>query len=119
MYYMNGQNIGSCHLMLQNVKLYTLVVFRMLVTTVHINETQLESLENIRDLGIQVDSKLKFHAHTNTFTKKAYHIWVLSVNLLSIQILMLLLDYIQLLYTPLLNMIQFYGDLLTYLTIEN
>jgi len=35
MYYLNGQNIGSCHLMLQNVKLYTLVVLCMcmLVTT--------------------------------------------------------------------------------------
>jgi len=31
MYYLNGQNIGSDHLVLQNVKLYTMVVLRMLV----------------------------------------------------------------------------------------
>ena len=37
------------------------------------NETQLELLENIWDLGIgiQVDSRLKFHAHKNTVTKKS------------------------------------------------
>jgi len=37
-----------------------------------LNETQLKLLENIWDLGVQVDSKLKFHAHTNIVTKKAY-----------------------------------------------
>ena len=36
--------------------------------------TQLEIVEDIRDLGIQVDSKLKFHTHTNIVTKKAYHV---------------------------------------------
>ena len=34
--------------------------------------TQLEIVEDIRDLGIQVDSKLKFHTHTDIITKKAY-----------------------------------------------
>jgi len=33
-YHLNGQNIGSCHLMLQNVKLYTLVVPRILITII-------------------------------------------------------------------------------------
>ena len=36
--------------------------------------TQLELLENIRDLGIQVDAKLKFHTHTDIVVKKAYHV---------------------------------------------
>jgi len=80
-----------------------------------LNEIQLELLGNIQDLDIQVDSKLKFHAHTNTVTKKAYVFWALSVNLLNVNILMLLLDYIQLLYAPSLNIITFYGDLLKYL----
>jgi len=84
-----------------------------------LNETQLELIENIRDLGIQVNSKLKFLACTNTVTKKAYHVLGLSVNLLSVKILMLLLDYIQLLYAPSLNIIIFYGDPLTYLIIKN
>jgi len=33
---------------------------------------QLEIVEDIRDLGIQVDSKVKFHTHTDIVTKKAY-----------------------------------------------
>jgi len=37
--------------------------------------------------------------------------WALSVNLLSVKTLMLLLDFIQLLYAPSLNIIIFYGDL--------
>jgi len=36
------------------------------VRNYYLNETQLELLKNIQDLGIQVDSKLKFHTHTNT-----------------------------------------------------
>jgi len=36
-----------------------------------LNETQLELLENIWDLGVQVDSRLKFHTHTNTVAKKS------------------------------------------------
>ena len=36
--------------------------------------TQLEIVEDIRDLGIQVDSKLKFHTHTDIVTKKAYRV---------------------------------------------
>jgi len=83
-------------------KLYTLVVLRMLVSTVW-----MELLENTRDLGIQIDSKLKFHAHTNTVTKKLTVFWALSVNLLSVKIPMLLLDYIQLLYASSLNIIMF------------
>ena len=43
------------------VKLYTLVVGNYCL-----KETQLELLENIWDLGIQIDSNLKFHVHTNT-----------------------------------------------------
>ena len=35
---------------------------------------QLELLDNIRDLGIQIDSKLKFHIHTDMVVKKAYRI---------------------------------------------
>ena len=31
-------------------------------------------LEDIPDLGIQVDSKLKFHTHTDIVTKKAYRV---------------------------------------------
>jgi len=34
----------------------------------------LELLENIRDLGIKVDSKLKFRVHTDIVTKKAFRI---------------------------------------------
>ena len=35
---------------------------------------QLELLDNFRDLGIQIDSKLKFHIHTDTVVKKAYRV---------------------------------------------
>ena len=35
---------------------------------------RLELLDNIRDLGIQIDSKLKFHIHTDMVAKKAYRI---------------------------------------------
>ena len=35
--------------------------------------TQLEIVEDIRDLGIQVHSKLKFHTHTD-IAMKAYHV---------------------------------------------
>ena len=35
---------------------------------------QLEILDNFRDLDIQIDSKLKFHIHTNTVVRKAYHV---------------------------------------------
>ena len=35
---------------------------------------QLELLDNFRDLGIQIDPKLKFHIHTNTVVKKAYRV---------------------------------------------
>ena len=35
---------------------------------------QLEKLDNFRDLGIQIDSKLKFHIHTNTVVRKAYRV---------------------------------------------
>ena len=34
--------------------------------------TQLELLDTIRDLGIQIDSKLKFHTHTDAVVKKPY-----------------------------------------------
>ena len=33
---------------------------------------QLELLDNFCDLGTQIDSKLKFHIHTDTVVKKAY-----------------------------------------------
>jgi len=36
--------------------------------------TQLDILEDIHDLGIQIDSKLKFHAHNDIITKKAYRV---------------------------------------------
>ena len=35
---------------------------------------QLENLDNFRDLGIKIDSKLKFHIHTNTVVRKAYRV---------------------------------------------
>ena len=35
---------------------------------------QLELLDNIRDLGIQIDSKLKFQIHTDMVVRKAYRI---------------------------------------------
>jgi len=70
-------------------------------------------------LGIQVDSKLKFHAHTILLaTLKSLLCFALSVNLLSVKILMLLLDYTQLLCASSLNIIMYYGDLLTYLIID-
>jgi len=34
--------------------------------------TQLELLDTIRDHGIQIDSKLKFHTHTDKVVKKAH-----------------------------------------------
>jgi len=37
-----------------------------------LSETRLDIVEDIRDLGTQVDSKLKFHAHTDIITKKEY-----------------------------------------------
>jgi len=49
----------------------------------------MELIENIGHLGIQVDSKLKFHTHTNTVTKKFTVFWAF----LSVKILMLLLNY--------------------------
>ena len=36
--------------------------------------TQLELLDEIRDLGIQIDSRLKFHSHTDIVVKNAYRI---------------------------------------------
>ena len=39
-----------------------------------LNGIQLELLDNYRDLGIQIDSKLKFHIHTDTVVKKAYRV---------------------------------------------
>jgi len=39
-----------------------------------LQQDALELLENIRDLGINMDSKLKFHTHTDTVTNKANHI---------------------------------------------
>ena len=35
---------------------------------------QLELLDNFHDLGMQLDSKLKFHIHTDTAVKKAYRV---------------------------------------------
>ena len=35
---------------------------------------QLELLDNYRDLGIQIDSKLKLHIHTDTVVKNAYRV---------------------------------------------
>lgn len=35
---------------------------------------QLELLDNLRDLGIQIDSKLKFHIHTDVVVRKAYRV---------------------------------------------
>ena len=35
---------------------------------------QLELLDNFRDLGIRIDSKLKFHIHTDTLVKKAFRV---------------------------------------------
>ena len=39
-----------------------------------LGRTQLEIVEDIWDLGIQVDSKLKFHTHTDIVSKKAYRV---------------------------------------------
>jgi len=36
--------------------------------------TRLDIVEDIRDFGIQVDSKLKFYAHTDIVTKEAYRV---------------------------------------------
>ena len=52
---------------------------------------------------MQIDSKLKFHVHTNTVTKKLTVFWALSVNIFSVKILILLLDYIQLLVRPIIE----------------
>ena len=50
-------------------------------------------MENIQDLGIQVDAKLKFHTHTDTVVKKAYCVlnWASFVSQLNARILILLL----------------------------
>ena len=40
----------------------------------HLEGTQLELLDNFRDLGIQIDSKLKFHVHTDIVVKRAYRV---------------------------------------------
>ena len=39
-----------------------------------LNGIQLELLDNFHNLGIQIDSKLKFHILTDTVVKKAYHV---------------------------------------------
>jgi len=38
--------------------------------------TRLEIVEDIRDFGIQVDSKFKFHTHTDNVTRKLTVFWV-------------------------------------------
>jgi len=68
----------------------------------------LELLENIQDFGIQVDSKLKFHAYTNTVTKKAYHV----LGLFSKSFECKDPDVIVRLYTPLVHPIIEYSTVL-------
>jgi len=101
MCYLNGQNIGSCHLMLQNVHIGSAPYVGNYVYC--LNEAQLELLENIQDLGIQVDSKLNFHAHTILLLKKLTVFWALSVNLLSVKILMLFVRLYTTLICPIMG----------------
>ena len=48
-------------------------------TAIHCNhqymlqDVELELLEDMRDLGVHIDSKLKFHVHTDIVTSKANH----------------------------------------------
>ena len=78
---------------------------------------QLELLDNIQDLGIQIDSKLKFHIHTDT-VQGAY--CVLGFICKSFECKDC--DVTVKLYTPLfaqlLNITLSYGDPLTHLTIK-
>jgi len=73
LFYSNGLKSGFCHLMLLNVRFCILVI--MLLTNCNhqytLNGVDLELLGDIRDLGIQIDSKLKFHVHTNSVANKA------------------------------------------------
>jgi len=41
----------------------------------------LELLDETQDLGIHIDSKLKFYLHTDTVVRKAYHIFGLICTL--------------------------------------
>jgi len=49
-------------------------VLLLVVTTGVVGRTELELLEDMRDLGINIDSKLKFHTHTDIVTNEANHI---------------------------------------------
>ena len=69
-----GQDIGCYPLMFQNVRCYTLATLPILAISYALDGIQLELLDNYRDLGIQIDSKLKFHIHTDTVVKKAYRV---------------------------------------------
>jgi len=39
-----------------------------------INGTTITSCKVVKDLGVQIDSQLKFHDHTTPITKKANHL---------------------------------------------
>ena len=57
--YLTGQNIGCFSLMFQNVR-YCTFGNTPYTGNYHLNGIQLELLDDFRDLGIQIDSKLKF-----------------------------------------------------------
>ena len=101
MHYLNGQNIGSCHLMLQKMSSCMHIGSAPYVGNYCLNETQLELLETLIYKLIQ---SLNFML-THTVTKEAY--FVLGFVSQSFECKdpdVILLSY---------------GDLLTYLIIKN
>jgi len=113
MYYLNGQNIGP--VINFNVAKCKVVHIGSVpyVGNCYLNVTQLEILENIRDLVI---SKFKFHAHTKTAAEKTNDVFGYISKSFECKDPDVI---IQLLYAPSLNIIMFYGDQLTYLVIKS
>ena len=74
---------------------------------------QLELLDNFCDLGMQIDSKLKFYIHTNAIVKKAYHVLRLICKSFKCKDYDVMVKLYKTLICPIIEytVIMFYGDL--------
>jgi len=68
-----------------------------------LQQAALELLENIRDLGINMDSKLKFRTHTDTVTSKANRILGLIYKVFECKDSDIILNFYKSLVWPLLE----------------
>ena len=57
-----------------NIKYCTLVTLPTLELPFEWNPVGATKINDFHDLGIQIDSKLKFHKHTDIIVKKAYRV---------------------------------------------